>query len=48
MGRMLHVDTVAEQIVEPSGTPSFTFRDLDENRSFRSIRIRAETIDCFP
>lgn len=44
---MLHVDTVAEQIVEPSGTPSFAIKDLDANRSVRSIRIRVETIDCF-
>jgi predicted nucleotide-binding protein (sugar kinase/HSP70/actin superfamily) len=34
-----------QEIVETSGTPFFTFRDLDENHSAGSIRIRIETID---
>ena len=38
---------VVQEIVETSGTPFFTFRDLDENRSAGSIRIRVETIDYF-
>ncbi len=36
-----------EQIIEQSGTPFFAFRDLDENRSAGSIKIRLETIDYF-
>ncbi|HFC54443.1 MAG TPA: CoA activase [Gammaproteobacteria bacterium] len=36
-----------EQIVEQGGTPFFAFRDLDENRSAGSIKIRIETIDYF-
>jgi predicted nucleotide-binding protein (sugar kinase/HSP70/actin superfamily) len=36
---------VVQEIVETSGTPFFTFRDLDENHSAGSIRIRIETID---
>jgi predicted nucleotide-binding protein (sugar kinase/HSP70/actin superfamily) len=39
--------SVVQEIVETSGTPFFTFRDLDENRSAGSIRIRIETIDYF-
>ncbi len=38
---------LVEQIVERSGTPFFAFRDLDENRSAGSIRIRIETIHYF-
>jgi len=38
---------VVQEIVEKSGTPFFAFRDLDENRSAGSIRIRIETIDYF-
>jgi hypothetical protein len=38
---------VIEQIVEGSGTPFFAFKDIDENRSLGSIRIRIETIDYF-
>jgi predicted nucleotide-binding protein (sugar kinase/HSP70/actin superfamily) len=38
---------VVQEIVETSGTPFFTFRDLYENRSAGSIRIRVETIDYF-
>jgi predicted CoA-substrate-specific enzyme activase len=36
-----------EQIVERSGTPFFSFKDMDENRSANSIKLRIETIDYF-
>ncbi len=36
-----------EQIIEQSGTPFFAFKDIDENRSAGSIKIRIETIDYF-
>jgi predicted nucleotide-binding protein (sugar kinase/HSP70/actin superfamily) len=36
-----------EQIVERSGTPYFSFKDLDENRPANSIKLRVETIDYF-
>ncbi len=39
--------SLIEQIIEQSGTPFFAFRDLDENRSAGSIKIRLETIDYF-
>jgi predicted nucleotide-binding protein (sugar kinase/HSP70/actin superfamily) len=39
--------SVIEAIVETSGTPYFSFKDLDENRAAGSIRIRVETIDYF-
>jgi predicted nucleotide-binding protein (sugar kinase/HSP70/actin superfamily) len=39
--------TVIEQIIERSGTPYFSFKDLDENKPTGSIRIRVETIDYF-
>ena len=39
--------SAVEAIVESSGTPYFSFKDLDENRSAGSIRIRVETIDYF-
>jgi len=38
---------VIEGIVEQSGTPYFSFKDLDENRPSGSIKIRVETIDYF-
>jgi predicted nucleotide-binding protein (sugar kinase/HSP70/actin superfamily) len=38
---------VIEQIIEQSGKPHFSFRDLDENRPLASIRIRIETMDYF-
>jgi predicted nucleotide-binding protein (sugar kinase/HSP70/actin superfamily) len=38
---------VVEQIVETSGTPYFTFHDIDENKPVGSIKIRVETIDYF-
>ena len=39
--------TVVEQIIENSGTPYFSFKDLDENKPTGSIKIRVETIDYF-
>ncbi len=38
---------VIEGILETSGTPYFSFKDLDENKPSGSIRIRVETIDYF-
>ncbi|TAN23443.1 MAG: CoA activase [Acidobacteria bacterium] len=38
---------VVEGIIESSGTPYFSFKDLDENKPTGSIRIRVETIDYF-
>ncbi len=39
--------SAVEAIVESSGTPYFSFKDLDENKAAGSIRIRIETIDYF-
>jgi len=39
--------SAVEQIVERSGTPFFSFRDMDENCPAHSIRLRVETIDYF-
>jgi predicted CoA-substrate-specific enzyme activase len=39
--------TVVEEIVEKSGTPFFSFRDIDENKPTGSIKIRVETISYF-
>ena len=36
-----------EDIIENSGTPYFSFKDLDENKPTGSIKIRVETIDYF-
>ncbi|HLF04695.1 MAG TPA: acyl-CoA dehydratase activase-related protein, partial [Dehalococcoidia bacterium] len=36
-----------ERIIETSGTPYFTFHDIDENKPAASIKIRVETIDYF-
>jgi activator of 2-hydroxyglutaryl-CoA dehydratase/predicted nucleotide-binding protein (sugar kinase/HSP70/actin superfamily) len=36
-----------EQIIESSGTPFCSFKDMDENRPAHSIRLRVETIDYF-
>ncbi len=36
-----------EGIIECSGTPFFSFRDLDENKPSGSIKIRVETIHYF-
>lgn len=41
------VYTVVEEIVENSGTPYFSFKDVDENKPTGSIRIRVETIGYF-
>ncbi|MFZ0595315.1 MAG: CoA activase, partial [Bryobacteraceae bacterium] len=38
---------VIEGIIEQSGTPYFSFKDLDENKPSGSIRIRVETIHYF-
>jgi predicted nucleotide-binding protein (sugar kinase/HSP70/actin superfamily) len=38
---------VIEGIIEKSGTPYFSFKDLDENKPTGSVRIRVETIDYF-
>ncbi|MBV8847381.1 MAG: CoA activase [Bryobacterales bacterium] len=38
---------VIEGIIEKSGTPYFSFKDLDENKPTGSIKIRVETIDYF-
>jgi activator of 2-hydroxyglutaryl-CoA dehydratase/predicted nucleotide-binding protein (sugar kinase/HSP70/actin superfamily) len=39
--------TVIESIIEKSGTPYFSFKDLDENKPTGSIRIRIETMHYF-
>jgi predicted nucleotide-binding protein (sugar kinase/HSP70/actin superfamily) len=39
--------TVVEEILENSGTPYFSFKDIDENKPAGSIKIRIETIDYF-
>lgn len=39
--------SVIEGIIEKSGTPYFSFKDLDENKPSGSIKIRVETIDYF-
>jgi activator of 2-hydroxyglutaryl-CoA dehydratase/predicted nucleotide-binding protein (sugar kinase/HSP70/actin superfamily) len=36
-----------ESIIETSGTPYFSFKDIDENKPSGSIKIRVETIDYF-
>jgi len=36
-----------ESIIEQSGTPYFSFKDIDENRPSGSIKIRVETIHYF-
>ncbi|MDH5761256.1 MAG: acyl-CoA dehydratase activase-related protein, partial [Gemmatimonadota bacterium] len=41
------ISGVIEGIIESSGTPFFSFRDLDENKPSGSIKIRVETIDYF-
>jgi predicted CoA-substrate-specific enzyme activase len=38
---------VIEGIIEQSGTPYFSFKDLDENKPSGSIKMRVETIDYF-
>ena len=39
--------SVVEEILEKSGTPYFTFHEIDENKPSGSIKIRVETIDYF-
>jgi predicted CoA-substrate-specific enzyme activase len=39
--------TVVEEIVTKSGTPYFSFKDIDENKPAGSIKIRVETIGYF-
>ncbi len=39
--------TIIEEIIESSGTPFFSFRDIDENKPKGSIKLRIETIDYF-
>ena len=39
--------SVIEEIIENSGTPYFSFKDIDENRPSGSIKIRTETITYF-
>ncbi len=36
-----------EEIIESSGTPYFSFKDIDENKPAGSIKIRVETIGYF-
>ncbi len=38
---------VVQEVVECSGTPYFSFKDIDENKPSGSIRIRVETIAYF-
>jgi predicted CoA-substrate-specific enzyme activase len=46
-GHDAFISRVVEQIIEQSGKPHFSFRDLDENRPLASIRIRIETMHYF-
>lgn len=39
--------TVVEETVTSSGTPYFSFKDIDENKPSGSIKIRVETISYF-
>ncbi|HOC17528.1 MAG TPA: hypothetical protein PKK95_04625, partial [Vicinamibacterales bacterium] len=39
--------TVIESIIEKSGTPYFSFKDVDESKPTGSIRLRVETIHYF-
>jgi predicted CoA-substrate-specific enzyme activase len=39
--------TTVEEIVTKSGTPYFSFKDIDENKPTGSIKIRVETIGYF-
>jgi len=39
--------TTIEGIIERSGTPYFSFKDIDENKPTGSIKIRVETIHYF-
>lgn len=46
-GHDAFISRTVEQIIDASGKPHFSFRDLDENRPLASIRIRVETMDYF-
>ncbi len=46
-GHDAFISRTVEQIIEQSGKPHFSFRDLDENRPLASIRIRVETMHYF-
>lgn len=39
--------SAVEEIIEASGTPYFSFKDIDENKPAGSIKIRVETIGYF-
>jgi len=39
--------TAVEEVVTKSGTPYFSFKDIDENKPTGSIKIRVETISYF-
>lgn len=39
--------TIIQEIVERSGTPYFSFKDIDENKPSGAIKIRVETISYF-
>ena len=39
--------SVIERILESSGTPHFSFKDMDENNPANSMRLRVETIEYF-
>jgi predicted CoA-substrate-specific enzyme activase len=39
--------TTVEEVVTKSGTPYFSFKDIDENKPTGSIKIRVETIGYF-
>jgi predicted nucleotide-binding protein (sugar kinase/HSP70/actin superfamily) len=41
------VYTAVEETVTKSGTPYFSFKDIDENKPAGSIKIRVETISYF-
>jgi predicted CoA-substrate-specific enzyme activase len=46
-GHDAFISRTVEEIIEGSGKPHFSFRDLDENRPLASIRIRVETMHYF-
>jgi predicted nucleotide-binding protein (sugar kinase/HSP70/actin superfamily) len=46
-GHDAFISRTIEDIIERSGKPHFSFRDLDENRPLASIRIRVETMHYF-
>jgi predicted nucleotide-binding protein (sugar kinase/HSP70/actin superfamily) len=46
-GHDAQIYTTIESIIERSGTPYFSFKDIDENKPTGSIKIRVETIHYF-